>query len=197
MRKKNIFLFLVLLAASNNFAQSRVINFTGIALKDSIRLSFGISAGPSCGGYQVLKGSDSLNLFPIYVYGGICGNTTYNENYTYMDYSPNTALPNFYRILIPPGDYSNLIRIDMAASFSNMIIFPQPAEDLMSIKILNKSNFYYELKIYDRFGRKMAESNGNATDRITLNVSGFPLGVYAFYVVDINGNAYRGKFLKN
>lgn len=186
--------FLFVLAGAK--AQSRIIYFQAKALGDSVRLTFTISSGTACAGYNVLKGSDSLNLNPVYVYPGICGNNSANETYTYTDFSPNKTAPNFYRILIPPGDYSNMLRVDIAASFSDMIIFPQPTEDLLNIKFLNKSYFYYEMKIYDRFGRKMGETNGNSSDRITVNVSGLPIGLYAFMIIDINGNAYRGKFIK-
>lgn len=198
MFRKNIIIVLLALASTIAFAQSRITYFNAIALGDSIRLNFTIGTGTSsCAGYHVLKGSDSLNLYPIFVYPGICGTTPSPESYTYTDISPNKVTPNFYRILIPPGDYSQMLRVDLAASFTNMILFPQPAEDLLNIIILNKKFFYYEMKIYDRFGRKMGETTGNASDRITLNISGFPLGVYAFMILDINGNAYRGKFLKN
>lgn len=197
MFRKNIIIVLFALASTIAFAQSRITYFNAVALGDSIRLNFTIGAGTVCAGYQVFKGSDSLNLQFQYAYGGLCGTTSVPENYTYIDYAPNKVTPNFYQILIPPGDYSQILRVDLAASFTNMILFPQPAEDLLNIIILNKKFFYYEMKIYDRFGRKMGETTGNASDRITLNISGFPLGVYAFMIVDINGNAYRGKFLKN
>lgn len=188
-----LFLFFVFFGVH---AQSRIIYFKATALGDSVRLNFTISSGTACAGYNVLKGSDSLNLNPVYVYPGICGNNSSNETYAYTDFSPNKTTPNFYRILIPPGDYSNTLRVDVAASFSDMIIFPQPTEDILNIKFLNKSYFYYEMKIYDRFGRKMGETNGNSSDRITVNVSGLPIGLYAFMIIDINGNAYRGKFIK-
>jgi len=198
MLRKTIATLLIAFICSLAIAQSRITYFNAVALGDSIRLMFTIGSGStSCAGYQVLKGSDSLTLYPIFVYPGICGTTSSPESYTYTDISPNKNTPNFYRILIPPSDYSQMLRVDLAASFTNMVIFPQPAEDLLNIIILNKKFFYYEMKIYDRFGRKMGETTGNSSDRITLNISGFPIGVYAFMIIDINGNAYRGKFLKN
>lgn len=196
--KKSLYIIAFVCLFLSVKSQSRITYFNATPLKDSIRLNFTIGTGTSsCAGYNVLKGSDSLNLYPIFVYPGICGTTSSPESYTYTDISPNKLTPNYYRILIPPGDYSNMLKVNLASSFTNLIIYPQPAEDLLYISINNKKDYYYEIKIYDRFGRKMGDGNGNATDRITLNVSGFPLGVYAFYIVDINGNAYRGKFLKN
>lgn len=191
----NICLLLCIFLTASS--QSRITYFYATALGDSVRLNFTIGSGTTCAGYNVLKGSDSISLFPIYVYGGLCGTTSSPESYSYMDYSPNKAVPNFYQILIPPGDYSTILRVDMAATNTNMIIYPQPAEDVLNIVILNKKNFYFEMKIYDRFGREMGDGKGTAAERITLNVSGFPLGIYAFMIIDINGNAYRGKFLKN
>lgn len=198
MKLKSTLLFVLFVNYLNcSFGQSRITYFNTIAMTDSVRLNFTVSAGPSCGGWQVMKGSDSTNLYPIYVYGGLCGNTTAPENYSYTDISPNKVMPNFYRILIPPGDYSALKRVDLASSFTNMLIYPQPTENVLYISISNVKNFYYEIRIYDRFGRKTGDGRGNAAERIELNVSNFPLGIYTFYIVDISGNAYRGKFLKN
>lgn len=198
MKLKQILFILLLATSFFTKGQSRITYFNATPLGDSIRLNFTVGTGTSsCGGYNVLKGSDSLNLYPVYVYGGLCGTSPSPENYTYTDLSPNKLTPNFYRILIPPGDYSNILKVNLASSFTNLIIYPQPAESVLYISINNMKNYYYEIKIYDRFGRKTGDSNGIASDRITLNVSGFPLGVYAFYIVDINGNAYRGKFSKN
>ncbi len=198
MNRIGLFCVLFILLGFGARSQSRIFNFYANPLGDSIRLNFTITAGNACAGWQILKGSDSLNLQFQYSYPGICGNTSFAENYKWTDFSPNKTSPNFYRILVPPGDYSNIIRVDLAASFNdNMLIYPQPAETELNIAFTNKKNFYYEIKIYDRYGRKMGDGNGTAAERITLNVSSFPLGVYVFYVVDINGNAYRGKFLKN
>lgn len=178
-------------------AQSRIYNFNPIGLGDSIRINFTILQGTNtCAGYQVLKGSDSLTLNPIYVYPGICGSTSFNENHSYTDFSPNKLSPNFYQIHIPPNDYSPVKRVDLAASFSNLLIYPQPVDDILSIAISQQKNYYYEITIYDRFGRKKGFGSGNVTDKITLDVSGFTEGVYVFYIVTNSAGNYRGKFLK-
>lgn len=178
-------------------AQSRIAYFSATPLTDSVRINLSISAGFGCSGFHVRRGSDSVNLNAIYVYPGLCGNTSYAESYKYLDQSPNKTTPNYYQIHIPPNDYSQILKVDMAANFSNLLIYPQPAEDVLNISISNKLNFYYEIHIYDRFGRKKGFGSGNADNKISLNVSGFPEGVYVFYIFDINGNIFKGKFLKN
>jgi hypothetical protein len=144
-----------------------------------------------------MKGSDSMNLSPVFIYPGLCGNSNYPEAHTYFDESPNKVFPNYYQIHIPPGDYSKIIRVDMAAAFENMLIFPQPAETQVSIAIMNKKNYNYELNIFDRFGTKRGFASGYCSTSITLNTDNFPLGLYIFYIIDQDGNAYRGKFVKN
>lgn len=194
--KKIIFALLIVVSIGLN-GQSRIFNFIPLALGDSVRLTFTVlQASVTCANYQILKGSDSLNLNPIYVYGGICGNTSSNETHKYTDFSPNKLTPNFYQIHIPPNDYSQVMRVDIAASFSNLLIYPQPVEDVLTISIKDQKNYYYEINIYDRFGRKKGFGSGNAVDKINLDVSGFAEGVYVFYIVQGGGNSYRGKFLK-
>ena len=178
-------------------AQTRIYNFNTIPLGDSVKIAFTILQGTTtCAPYQILRGSDSLQLTFLYGYSTICGSTSFNETYYYTDFSPFKATPNFYQIHIPPNDYSIVKRVDVAASFSNLLIYPQPVEDILSIAISGQKNYYYEINIYDRFGRKKGFGSGNATDKITLDVSGFAEGVYVFYIVTNSAGNYRGKFLK-
>lgn len=195
LKKTTVILLFALSSAAS--AQSRIYNFQAIALGDSVRLTFTIlQASVTCANYEVLKGSDSLTLSPIYVYPGICGNTTSNELHSYTDISPNKLTPNFYQIFIPPNDYSLVKRVDMGASFSSLLVYPQPVEDILNISIKDRKNYYYEINIYDRNGRKKGFSSGNVTDKISIDVSGFAEGVYAFYITTNGGDSYRGKFLK-
>ena len=123
MRFKKTILLLCVLAFPGIRAQSRIYNFNCIGLTDSIRVNFTILQGTTtCAPYEILKGSDSLNLNPIYIYPGICGSTSFNETHAYTDFGPNKLKPNFYQIYIPPNDYSQVKRIDLAASFSNLLI---------------------------------------------------------------------------
>jgi hypothetical protein len=197
MRLLKHIVFLVCLLPLTIKGQGRVTYFSATNLKDSVRLNFSISTGPGCSGWQVLHGSDSVNLNPIYVYGGLCGNTSYAESYKYLDMTPNKTSTNYYQIYIPPNDYSKRIKVDLGTNFSNLLIFPQPVQDYLNISISNKLNFSYEMHIYDRFGRKKGFASGSAADKITLNVSAFDEGVYVFYIFDGNGGIYKGKFLKN
>lgn len=133
---KKIIVVLLFALSSVASAQSRIYNFQAIALGDSVRLTFTIlQASVTCANYEVLKGSDSLTLSPIYVFPGICGNTTSNELHSYTDISPNKLTPNFYQIFIPPNDYSLVKRVDMGASFSSLLVYPQPVEDILNISI--------------------------------------------------------------
>ena len=194
---KKIIVFLFFVSSLGINGQTRLYNFNTLPLGDSIRLNFTIlQASVTCAGFQVLKGSDSLVLNPIYVYPGICGSTSFNQTYSYTDFSPNKSTPNFYQILIPPSDYSPVLRVDLATNFSNLLIYPEPVEDLLNISITGQKNYYYEINIYDRFGRKKGFASGDVVDKITIDVSAFNEGVYVFYIAKSGGGVYKGKFLK-
>lgn len=194
--KKLVILFFLFLFFRST-AQSRLYNFHSVPLGDSIRLNFTVLQGTtSCANYQILKGSDSLSLLPIYVYPGFCGDVNFSVPYSYTDFSPNKSTPNFYQVLIPPSDYSQVLRVDLATSFSDLLISPQPVENTLNIAITNRNSYYYEINIYDRFGRKKGFGSGEVLDKIRLDVSGFAEGVYVFYIVLDDGSAFRGKFLK-
>lgn len=193
--KKIIFVLGLALAISVN-AQSRIYNFQTLPLTDSVRITFTVLQGSVCAGWEVWKGSDSLNLQPIYMYPGLCGNVNFSIAYSYTDMSPNKLTPNFYQVRIPPSDYSIVKRVDIGASFSNMLIYPQPVEDQLNIRINDRKNYYYEINICDRYGRKKGFASGDAVEKISVNVSSFPEGVYPFYIILGDGSTYRGKFLK-
>lgn len=181
----------------NGRAQSRIANFIPVVLGDSVRLTFTILQGTTtCAPYEIRRGSDSLTLLPIYNYPSICGSTSFNETHNYTDFTPYKGSPNFYQVFIPPNDYSQVMRVDLALTSENLLIFPQPVEDVLNITIKDQKNYYYEINIYDRFGRKKGFGNGNVTDKIKVDVSGFAEGVYVFYIAQAGGNTYRGKFLK-
>ncbi|HWY09743.1 MAG TPA: T9SS type A sorting domain-containing protein [Bacteroidia bacterium] len=196
MKSLKLIIFIFLIGFLQVKSQTRIYNFNTLPLTDSIRLNFTILPGTACSGWQILKGSDSTTLNPIYVYPGLCGNVSFSETYKYTDLSPNKSTPNFYQILIPPSDYSLVKRVDIATSFSNLLIYPQPIDNNLNIIINGQSNYYYEINIYDRFGRKRGFSSGDVVDKITVDVSGFNEGVYVFYIVKSGGGSYRGKFLK-
>ncbi len=196
MKSLKLIIFVFLISFLQVRSQTRIYNFTALPLTDSIRLSFTVLSGSTCAGWQILKGSDSLNLQQIYNYPGLCGNVSFAENYKYTDFSPNKSTPNFYQIVIPPSDYSPVKRVDIATTFSNLLIYPEPVEDILNITINGQKNYYYEINIYDRFGRKQGFSSGDVIDRITVNVSGLVEGVYVFYIAKSGGGVYKGKFLK-
>jgi hypothetical protein len=190
MRRLKLIAFLIGLVPLLIEAQGRVTYFTATNLKDSVRLNLTVSAGPGCAGWQVMHGNDSVNLTPIYVYGGICGNTSYAESYKYLDMTPSKSTSNYYQIYIPPNDYSKILKVDLATNFSNLLVFPQPVQDYLNISISNKLNFTYEMHIYDRYGRKKGFTSGSAADKISLNVSSFDAGVFVFYILYGSGHIY-------
>jgi hypothetical protein len=196
MKSLKLIIFLSLVGFLQVRSQTRIYNFTALPLTDSVRLSFTVLSGSLCSGWQIYKGSDSLNLQQIYNYPGLCGNTSSSENYKYTDFSPNKLTPNFYQIVIPPNDYSQVLRVDIATTFSNLLIYPQPVEDILSIVINGQKNYYYEINIYDRFGRKRGFASGDVVDKITVDVSAFNEGVYVFFIAKSGGGTYKGKFLK-
>ncbi|MEE4257100.1 MAG: T9SS type A sorting domain-containing protein [Bacteroidales bacterium] len=75
-------------------------------------------------------------------------------------------------------------------------IFPNPAKETIHFKY-QLSNISYQLLIYDLFGRKQDEILISRGQKInTVDVSGYPQGMYVAALKNNNGIVARGKFVK-
>jgi hypothetical protein len=104
----------------------------------------------------------------------------------YLDYMQLKSQP------LPPVNVNGI-----APVITGVTAYPNPAVDVLNIRL----NYYisepFNVMIYDMMGRILEKVNYNTqTNLITLPVAYLPAGMY-FYQVTNNSNIIRGKFLKN
>ncbi len=179
---------------------SRVSKFNAIILGNDIRLDFTISQGSSCNGYQILKGYDSTNYNLLYDYSGICGNSSTEESFSYTDGGVQKNSYLYYKILIPPFDYSKALRmyVEEKKTKKNILYtYPQPVNSTVTAYLENENFDDYVLRIIDCNGMVRRELRINAYKYITTDISDFEHGVYCLFLIDSSGNFSRGKIIKN
>ena len=196
LRSGILFILLFPLAASS---QNRITNCNGFPINNTIKINFTISAGASCSGYQIFKGADSISFTMAYDYAGVCGNTTSDENFSWTDYSPNLNAVNYYKVFVPPSDYSQILKVyvEQAPPTPRLIVYPLPADDLVNILIDNEDNKYYDLFVYNSFGTQKLISKGTYSGPIQLKINSLNTGIYVFLFIDADGKVFKGKIYKN
>lgn len=82
----------------------------------------------------------------------------------------------------------------LAGIFVQVKLYPNPATSFINFELGNHSGKGYTLQVYNFMGRKMQEQ-ANAPDRITINLTDYPRGVYIYQLRDKNGRIIEsGKF---
>lgn len=189
-----VFYIVIYTGALNSYAQSRIQELTATQYNQNVVISYFISAGNTCSGYQILKSNDSLNFNVVYDYAGICGESSKAQNITFSDESPEKNKKNYYKVLIQPSDYSDVISIFFVDfSEKGYILMQNPITNNLSI--LSNSNSSV-LKIYNQTGNLIQSHTPNQQGLYQEDVSSLGCGMYYFMIENAKGKPLQGKFIK-
>ena len=192
---KNILLFTVTFFTSINLiSQSRIEELNAANYKQSIVVSWLISAGNSCTGYQIQRSGDSLNFEVLFDFSGICGELTKAQSISFIDEKPLINAINYYRVLIPPADYSKITSILFSdISEKGYLLFENPVNQNLALLSSSKNG---KLKIYDQTGNLIKEFSSNEGGLFNENVSELSSGLFYFKIESDIGKDIDGKFIK-
>jgi hypothetical protein len=115
-----------------------------------------------------------------------------------FDHSTAMSENNFYRLKMVDNDDTftySVIRHLLVQGGESAMIYPNPATDLIKIKIPGQSNLgnVKSLKVFNAEGRDVSVAYRMVNDE--LHISGLPEGVYVFSAVITSGQSFNGKFL--
>jgi hypothetical protein len=80
--------------------------------------------------------------------------------------------------------------VEEKSTTQQVLIYPQPANDVVNVRIHNKVN---TLSVFDQSGRLVAV-HYPSTSQFQLPVENYPAGIYIMQLTDVNGGVYRQKF---
>ncbi len=191
---KIVFYTVLYTGALNTYAQSRIQALTATQYNQNVIISYLISAGNTCSGYQILKSNDSLNFNVIYDYAGICGESSKAQNITFSDEYPEKNKKNYYKILIQPSDYSDAISV-FFVDFSEQgyLLMQNPITTNLSILSNSDSSI---LKIYNQTGNLIQSLTPNEKGLYQEDISSLGSGIYYFAIENAKGKPLHGKFIK-
>jgi hypothetical protein len=181
MRKFMIVCFLFTFQFSG-IAQNTVHFFEGNRISQtSIQLNWITNAGSTCSDLFIERSEDLSSFNEVYRHSGVCGSTSEEISYFWVD---SDALPgiSYYRIQEALGQYTDTIEVLNPIGNDDVIMFPNPASNEVSIYRTNPDAKFSSLLIYDLRGKLILQTE--ILNQLTsLNTSNLIDGMYYFHYV--------------
>ena len=181
MRKFMIVCFLFTFQFSG-IAQNTVRFFEGNRIsQSSIQLNWITTAGSTCSDLFIERSEDLSSFNEVYRHSGVCGSTSEELSYFWVD---NDALPgiSYYRIQEALGQFTDTIEVLNPIGNDEVIMFPNPASNEVSIYKTNPDAKISSLIIYDLRGKLILQTE--IPNQLTnINTSKLVEGMYFFHYV--------------
>ena len=181
MRKFMIVCFLFTFQFSG-IAQNTVRFFEGNRIsQSSIQLNWITNAGSTCSDLFIERSDDLSSFNEVYRHSGVCGSTSEELSYFWVD---SDALPgiSYYRIQEALGQFTDTIEVLNPIGNDEVIMFPNPASNEVSIYKTNPDAKIYTLIIYDLRGNVILQTE--ILNQLTnINTSNLIDGMYYFHYV--------------
>ena len=197
----NKFLLLIcsfLCGVSVSFAQSNPIlaRFQVSETNGTVFLSWAITQGSTCNGIQILRSTDSINFIGIGSIPGICGSTSFEQPYNFIDENPVKNKANYYRLSLGGSGFSEILSVEIIALENNGYqIRPNPITANALIYFSNEKNQEHQLVVSNLRGNKIFTAT-TKQNFFELNTASISSGVYAF-TISLTGDTpkAKGKFV--
>ncbi|MEI8137567.1 MAG: T9SS type A sorting domain-containing protein, partial [Bacteroidota bacterium] len=142
-----------------------------------------------------------INYSTIYHYPGVCGNTSTDENVSYLHTNPYFNANNYYKIELVPIEMSFAKKIFVPEiPIVNAIIYPNPIvtnADQLKFRILSANNTKLTGYIYNHAGIPISTLELTTVfDIATINVNEFKNDTYLIKLSD-SEKTYSFKFIIN
>lgn len=195
LKFQKIVLLFFFIGLNVSYAQSRIQNLTATRYKETIQLSFNISAGISCSGYQIYHSSDSINFILLHDYVGICGEITKPQTILFEHTNPIKNSKNYYKIFIAPNDFSAITSVLFIDFLNNeFVVLPNPISSTFDLHINNTTQ--NTLKIYNEKGELVYEKTDITDSLYKGDLSFLTKGIYVFKISSSYSKTYQIKVLK-
>ncbi|WP_432672707.1 DUF7619 domain-containing protein [Flavobacterium sp. SM2513] len=136
-------------------------------------------------------GSHGYVLFKIKLNNGfVVGDVIENTAEIYFDFNPPIFTNTFETTFVP-----NLSTGSFDAS--NLVIYPNPAKEVVQITLRNSAETMSRIVIYDIIGKAIKTISGNNAQQATVNVSDLSKGVYMIEITTDSNLKQIRKFIVN
>jgi len=197
MKKILLLLFIVHFGCQARAQQDTIFRYiSAIQTSDGVLLQFTIVGGITCTGVKVERSVDGEQFETIHEFVGVCGSTTVDESYSFLDREPALNHINFYRLELGSlGLYSDPLKV-LFLDFSGdgVVVAPQPCTESCTVWFRNFSNEKHLIKLYDTSGKKVLEESG-VNNHFSVSCRSLLPGIYFFNVLRNTEIRYSGRLL--
>lgn len=91
-----------------------VSGFSGINVRNTIRLNWTIIGGNTCNGTLIQRSSDGNTFETIGEIAGICGSPEVDVPYVFIDENPEANQTNYYRLELGSQGFTTPLKVDFS-----------------------------------------------------------------------------------
>lgn len=176
-------------------AQPSVRAFKLQQIQQRIQLSFIITEGQYCTGFQIQRSEVPDNFYNIYSYPAVCVDNAEPKSFTVFDDAPLKNITAYYRVFIPPDTYSSIESIQFLESLKDgYILYDNPVRHDLRISV---NSAKAQVNLYNSSGHQIAVYETNEEGVLQANMDLFSNGMYFFLIVTPEGKVIKGTFVKS
>lgn len=194
--KSFIFLALLVLSAPVKAQETNFISFFKVTEnKGRVLLNWQITAGNTCNGIQIFRGTDSTQLIQIGEIIGVCGSVDQPVDYNFVDENPIKNISTYYRIQFGFQGYSPIVVILVnATGDGGTQVRPHPINTRGKILFTRTTTDSYILELYNLYGQKVLELT-TTESFFDIDADILPNGVYTYIISAENSANQIGKLI--
>ncbi len=192
-------IFIFFLSSFFGFAQAeRIVEFGAVLSGGKTIINWTVGAGLTCQLVVVQRSVDSVNYRDVYVYPSICGSTSTDEKYTWIDANPIKYSLNFYRLKIESVDFTSIEFVDNNSRIEagKLNVYPNPTQGITEFWFENEDNGNFRFQVYSSNGRIIYEADNLKDNLFTFDASFLDSGYYTVLILNEDGElTYTAKLL--
>jgi len=177
-----------------------LLNFEGSSIKNTISLNWKTTNEINTKNFSIARSANGVDFTTLGVVNA--ANTTGIHNYNFVDTHPFDGV-NYFRLLTTDKDGSYIssktISIKLDTYKEDILVYPNPAADVVSVifDVINAGK--YSIKITDLTGTTISNITTTChkgSNKINFNLARHSSGIYILTLVDSNNNKKTIRFTK-
>ncbi|MGL4598148.1 MAG: hypothetical protein ACRCYO_11485 [Bacteroidia bacterium] len=154
-----------------------------------------IAPGNTCEDLEVQHSTDSINYSILYLYGGICGNASFSQSYSFEHTNPVCGKTNYYRLVTRTHGRIGNKSIFVPCYQSGGFLFTTPPQTNQLKLTLNLSvSPVWNLELYDLSGKLIGKYLIQESEFTYIKPDG-TLRTYIYRLTDDGNKTYSGKII--